>query len=72
MPLIDYVLNHSFVGDGAVLSILVEISTPSFALSTRIVEAHEPVRRLESFLKGLDGVDKFLRADNSTSASAEI
>jgi len=44
VPLIDYELDHSFVGDGAVLSILVGVSTLGFAFSTRIVQAHEPVR----------------------------
>ena len=74
VPLIDYELDHSFVGDGAVLSILVGVSTPSFAFSTRIVEAHEPVR-IKAFGAKLSLKDsiirKFLRTDKNYSTTSE-
>src|SRR6516164_10056626 len=44
MPLTLDQLDRGFVADRAVRSLLVVVSTPSLAFSSRIVEAHEPMR----------------------------
>ena len=64
-----------FVGDRAVLSLLVEVSTPSLAFSTRVVEAHEPVR-IQAFgaklcLKDSMVSKSFLRMNKDYSTSAK-
>ena len=44
MPLTLDQLDRGFVADRAVRSLVVVVSTPSLAFSSRIVEAHEPMR----------------------------
>jgi hypothetical protein len=43
-PATGDMVGQSFVADRAVRSLLVVVSTPSLAFSSRIIEAHEPMR----------------------------